>query len=189
VEVVVYTHLHFDHAGGGTRLNEEGRPVPVFPRAVHLVHAEELYDAEHPTDRSRASYFPENWKPVEEAGLLNVVHGELELAPGVRTVLMKGHVRSLTAVSIESGSEKLFYPTDNMPTSAHVPGPWIMGYDLYPLDTLAWKERFLEQASDEGWTVLFEHDPEILAAKIHREGGRFEIERVPLLSSRAAHAG
>ena len=178
VDVLVYTHLHFDHAGGGTRRDGDGRIVPVFPNARHVVQRSELHDAENATERSRASYLPENWEPVREAGLLDVVEGETELAPGVRTFLMKGHVRSLTGIVIESGGETVVYPSDNMPTSAHVPGPWVMAYDLYPLDTLAFKEQFLPQAIDEEWTVVFEHDPRVGAVKIRREGKRFDLETV-----------
>jgi len=178
VDTVVYTHLHFDHAGGGTRREGDGSIVPVFPKARHVVQRAELQDAEHPTERSRASYFPDNWEPVRAAGLLDVVEGETELAPGVRTFLMKGHVRSLTGIVIESGDEKIVYPSDNMPTSAHVPVPWVMAYDLYPLDTVAFKERFLPQAIDEEWTVVFEHDPAVGAARIRRDGDRLALEEV-----------
>lgn len=178
VDVLIYTHLHFDHAGGATRLDEDGRAVPVFPNARHVVQRAELEDAENPTDRSRASYRPDSWLPVRAAGLLDVVDGEIEVAPGVRTVLMKGHVRSLTGLAIESGNEKVFYPTDNMPSSAHVPVPWVMAYDLYPLDTVASKKRFLPAAVDEGWTIVFEHDARVGAARIHRDGKAFAMEPV-----------
>jgi glyoxylase-like metal-dependent hydrolase (beta-lactamase superfamily II) len=178
VDTVVYTHLHFDHAGGGTRRDADGRIVPAFPRARHLVQRDELDDAERPTDRSRASYLPDNWRPVRDAGLLDVVEGETELAPGVRTFLMKGHVRCLTGVVIEAAGEKVVYPSDNVPTSAHVPVPWVMAYDLYPLDTVAFKEQFLPQAIDEEWTVVFGHDPEVGAVKIRRDGGKLALEEV-----------
>jgi glyoxylase-like metal-dependent hydrolase (beta-lactamase superfamily II) len=188
VDTLVYTHLHFDHAGGGTRLDADGRAVPVFPNARHVVQRAELDDAENATERSRASYLPENWKPIRAAGLLDVVDGETELAPGVRTFQMKGHVRSLTGIVIESGAEKVVYPSDNMPTSAHVPVPWVMAYDLYPLDTVAFKEEFLPQAIDEEWTVVFEHDPEVGAVKIGRDGKRFDLEEVLSAPARAASA-
>lgn len=178
VDIVVYTHLHFDHAGGGTHRDESGRVVPVFPNARHIVQRAELEDAESPTDRSRASYLPENWEPIREAGLLDVVEGEVELVSGVRTVVMKGHVRALTGISIDSGGKKAFYPTDNMPTAAHVPGPWLMGYDLYPLDTLACKESLLPQAIDEEWVMIFEHDPDVGAVRIVRDGKSYGLEEV-----------
>ncbi|MFN8179919.1 MAG: MBL fold metallo-hydrolase [bacterium] len=178
VDVVVCTHLHFDHAGGVTRLDEDGRATPVFPRARHLVQRDELEDARNPSVRSAASYFPWNWDPLEAAGLLEVVHGEVDVVPGVRTKVMKGHIRALQGVAIESGSEKAFYPSDSIPTTAHLPVPWVMGYDLYPLDTVAFKESFLPQAADEGWTVIFEHDPKVGAARIRRAGKGFEVEPV-----------
>jgi glyoxylase-like metal-dependent hydrolase (beta-lactamase superfamily II) len=177
VDVLLYTHLHFDHAGGATR-REGDDVVPVFPNARHVVQRTELEDAESPTERSRASYLPDNWEPVQRAGLLDVVAGETEIAPGVRTVLMKGHVRALTGVMIEAGDERVFYPSDNMPTSAHVPVPWVMAYDLYPLDTVASKESFLPRAVEEEWTVVFEHDPEVGAVRIRRDGKRYALETV-----------
>jgi glyoxylase-like metal-dependent hydrolase (beta-lactamase superfamily II) len=178
VDIVVFTHLHFDHAGGATRLDEEGRVVPVFPNARHLVERNELFDAENPTVRSRASYISDNWAPLENAGLLEVVEGDLEIVPGVTRRVMKGHVRALVGVLLDSDGERAFYPTDNMPTAAHVPPPWVMGFDLYPLDTVAFKESFLPQAADEEWTVIFEHDPDIGAARIQRKDKGWEIEPV-----------
>ena len=178
VDVVVYTHLHFDHAGGGTARNEGGEVVPVFPNARHIVQRAELEDAGNPTVRSAASYLPHNWQPIADAGLLDVVEGEIDVAPGVRTMLMKGHVRALTGVVIESEGEKAVYPSDNMPTSAHAPVPWVMGYDLYPLDTVAFKEAFLPPAIDEEWTVIFEHDPVVGAARIRRDGRRLAFDVV-----------
>ena len=176
VDIVVYTHLHFDHAGGATRRNADGVVEPVFPRATHLVQRQELADAENPTDRSRASYFPENWVPIREAGLLEIVDGDVEVVPGVHTRVMKGHVRALTGVLIESEGERAFYPTDNVPTSMHLPVPWVMAYDLYPLDTVAFKETFLPAAIDEAWTVIFEHDPVVGAARVHRATRGIELE-------------
>ena len=177
VDVVVCTHLHFDHAGGLTRI-VDGESTPVFPRATHLLQRAELEDALHPTVRSSASYFPYNWEPLQRAGLLELVDGGVDVVPGVRTQVLKGHIRALQGVVLESGGEKAFYPSDNVPTSAHVPVPWVMGYDLYPLDTVASKESFLPQAADEGWTLIFEHDPRVGAARIHRGEKGFEVEPV-----------
>jgi glyoxylase-like metal-dependent hydrolase (beta-lactamase superfamily II) len=178
VDTVVCTHLHFDHAGGGTRLGDDGRIVPTFPRARHLLQRAELEDAEHPTLRSRASYFPENWTPLREAGLLEIVDGEFEVAPGVRTIVMKGHIRAQMGVLVESGGQRALYPCDMIPTAAHIPIPWIMGYDLYPLDTLAFKETWIPRIADEGWIVFFEHDPKIGAVKVHRDGKDWALEEI-----------
>ena len=189
VDTVVYTHLHFDHAGGGTRLDPDGRAVPVFPNARHVVQAAEMEDAENPSDRARGSYVPENWRPLQEAGLLDVVDGETELAPGVRTFISRGHVRELAGVVIESGREKAVYPSDNLPTVAHVPVPWVMGFDLYPSDTVAFKKQFLGRAVDEEWTVILEHDPVVGAVKIHRDGKGFGVEEVLAAPPLAASPG
>lgn len=176
VDVVVYTHLHFDHSGGGTVRDADGQVVPVFPNARHLIHATELHDAQHATVRSAASYLPENWEPLSKAGLLDLVDEETQLAAGVRTFVRPGHVRAMTGIMIESDGETAIYPSDNMPTSWHAPIPWVMGYDLYPLDTVATKEELLPQALDEGWTVIFEHDAEVGAATLHRDGKRLHVE-------------
>ncbi len=178
VDTVVCTHLHFDHAGGGTRRDEEGRVVLTFPRARHIVQRTELTDAEHPSARSRASYFPDNWVPIRDAGLLDVVDGEIDVAPGVRTLLMKGHIRALQGVVVESEGMRAAYLADTIPTAAHVPAPWVMGYDLYPLDTLAFKERILARITDEGWILFFEHDPAVGAARLHREGREIVVEEL-----------
>jgi len=189
VDIVVCTHLHFDHAGGGTMRPADGEKcVPVFPNARYLVHATELEDAKHPTVRSSASYFPENWEPLSEAGQMEVVGEEVELAPGVRTWVRPGHNRAITGVLIESDGEKALFPSDNLPTSLHVPVPWVMGYDLYPLDTVATKEEMLPQAIDEEWTLIFQHDPEVGAGKVRRDGKRLVVEPVcaaPTVASRA----
>ena len=175
VDTVVYTHLHFDHAGGGTRL-EGDRAVPVFPNARHIVQRAELEDAQSATVRSQASYLPPNWEPIREAGLLDVVEGEIEVVPGVSTFVRQGHVRALTGIRLESEGEVAIYPSDNLPTSAHVPVPWVMAYDLYPLHTVAAKEALLPEAVEHGWTIIFEHDPRIGAGRIHRDGKRLEVE-------------
>jgi len=178
VDTVVCTHLHFDHAGGGTRLAEDGRIVPTFPKARYLVQRIELDDAEHPTLRSRASYLPDHWVPLREAKLLELMDGEFEVAPGVRTVVMKGHIRAQMGVVVESGPTPAFYACDMIPTSAHLSIPWIMGYDLYPLDTLAFKERWVPRLADEGWILFFEHDPKIGAGKVHRDGKDWALEEI-----------
>ncbi len=178
VDTVVCTHLHFDHAGGGTRRTEDGRVVPTFPKARHLVQRVELHDAEHPTLRSRASYFPDNWVPLREAGLLEIVDGEMEIAPGVRTLLMKGHIRALQGVVVASQGMRALYLADAIPTSAHVPAPWVMGYDLYPLETLAFKESILPRAVEEEWILFFEHDPVVGAARLRRDGRELIVQEL-----------
>jgi glyoxylase-like metal-dependent hydrolase (beta-lactamase superfamily II) len=172
VTVVVNTHLHFDHAGGNTALDEEGRAVPAFPNARYFVSREEYEHAEHPHERDRASYLPENWRPLAESGQLELKPADYEVVPGLRLETFAGHSRTMQCVRLERGGRTLFGFSDIVPTRAHVPAAWIMGYDLYPVETLEAKRRLLPQAAREGWLCLFYHDAEAPLARIIEEDGK-----------------
>ena len=164
---VILTHLHFDHAGGSTeRVN--GELVPVFPRARYYVQAEHWRAAQAPTERDRASFFSDDFLPLFERGMLEFTEGDGEIIPGIAVRCVHGHTSALQCPVISDGRETLFYCADLVPTSAHVPLPWIMGYDLRPLVTLEEKRRILGQAADEGWIMFFEHDPGLAAARLVR---------------------
>ncbi len=167
IDVVINTHLHFDHAGGNTR-NLDGRVVPTFPKARYVVQLGEWEDATRPHERNRASYLEENYVPLAAARQLDTVQGELELAPGVRVMPVGGHTAYHQMVVVESRGETLAIPTDIVPTASHLPLPFIMGYDLFPLGTLETKRRLLARALDEQWSLLFYHDPRVAVAKIRR---------------------
>ena len=172
ISIVVNTHLHFDHAGGNTMLNDEGHAVPAFPNARYFVSRSEYEHAEAPHERDRASYLPSNWQPLKQSGQLELKEADYEVAPGLRMETITGHSRSMQCVRLESGGRTLFGFADLVPTRAHVPLPWIMGYDLYPVETLEAKKRLLPQAAREDWLCLFYHDSETPLCRIVEEDGK-----------------
>jgi len=159
ITIVVNTHLHFDHAGGNTTLHEPN-VVPAFPNARYFVSQAELDHAEHPTERDRASYLPENWRPLVESGQLEGRDETYEVVPGLTMQAIAGHNRSMQCWRLNRGGKTLFGFADLVPMRAHVRFPWIMGYDLYPVETLEAKKRLIPQAAKEGWLCLFYHDPD-----------------------------
>ena len=179
VDALVLSHLHFDHAGGATRL-EDGRAVTAFPNATLYVQEVELAHARSPHERDRASYRPDDWEPWAQAGRLRAVSGEEEVRPGVTVVPVRGHNEGMQAIRVESEGETAFYFADALPTSAHVPVPWIMGYDLYPVDLIENKKRLLATAVREGWLCVFEHDPDVPWGRIvEGADGKRRVEPVP----------
>ena len=180
VDALVLSHLHFDHAGGATR-REGNRVVPAFPNATLYVQAEELAHARFPHERDRASYRQDDWEPWAEAGRLEAITGEVEVRPGVTVVPVRGHNAGMQAIRVHSEGAVAFYFADALPTSAHVPVPWIMGYDLYPVDLIENKKRLLASAVREGWLSVFEHDPEVPWGRIVEiADGKRRVEAVPL---------
>jgi glyoxylase-like metal-dependent hydrolase (beta-lactamase superfamily II) len=160
ITIVINTHLHFDHAGGNTILNEHGNPVPAFPNARYFFSRAEFEHAEQPSERDRASYLPENWRPAYENGQVELKAADYEVVPGLSMKTHAGHNRSMQCWRLERGGKTLFGFADLVPMRAHVQLPWIMGYDLFPVETLEVKKRLLPQAAREGWQCLFYHDPD-----------------------------
>jgi glyoxylase-like metal-dependent hydrolase (beta-lactamase superfamily II) len=178
VDVVIASHLHFDHAGGFTRRDADGTLRPQFPRARHLVRRGEWDDARAPHERNRASYFDENYVPLETAGLLDLVEADGEVLPGIRLRRTGGHTRHHQIVEIASQGRSAIFAADLLPTTAHLPLPYIMGYDLYPMETLEFKRAFLAEAVEREHLILFEHDPVVAAGGIRASAGKLSIERV-----------
>lgn len=160
ITIVINTHLHFDHAGGNTRVDSDGEFVPTFPNARYLVSQDELEHADRPSERDRASYLPENWRPLRDGGQLEPVEATHEVVPGLRLETYPGHNRSMQCWRLDRAGQTIFGFADLVPMSAHVRYPWIMGYDLYPVETLEAKKKLLPQAAAEGWLCLFYHDPD-----------------------------
>ncbi len=173
VDAVALTHLHFDHCGGGTVRGEDGRVRPTFPKARYYVRRQEWDDAHAANERNRASYFGENYDPLRESGQLTLHEKDQELLPGVSMRLLPGHTLGHQGVFFDLPDGRALYTVDLIPTAAHLPLPYIMGYDLYPMTTLETKRAILRQATEENWLFLFEHDPEVHAVRV---GG--SVERV-----------
>jgi glyoxylase-like metal-dependent hydrolase (beta-lactamase superfamily II) len=178
IDIVLASHLHFDHAGGFTVPSSDGKLVPRFPRARYAVRTGEWEDATHPHERNRASYLPENFLPLREAGVLDLVPGDGEIMPGVRVMRTGGHAMHHQIVFIESAGRTAVFTADLIPTIAHIDEPWIMGYDLYPMDTLAFKRTFIRAAIDGEYLIVFEHDPAVAAGYIRERDGRKYVEPV-----------
>ena len=178
VDLVVASHLHFDHAGGFTVCDAGGVLRPRFPNARYSVRQGEWDDALHPNERNRASYFAENYVPLQEAGVLDLIAEDGEVAPAVRVRRTGGHTGHHQIVEIHDAGQTAIFAADLLPTAAHIPLPYIMAFDLYPMDTLAFKRRFLPEAVERDYLILFEHDPEVAAGRIREEKGKFRVERV-----------
>ena len=176
VDIVLATHLHFDHAGGFTDRDAAGGLRPAFPRAQYVVRREEWHDALNAHERNRASYLVENFLPLEGRGALQFMSVDAEIMPGVRAVRTGGHTMHHQIVLIESRGSTAVFTADLIPTAAHVDDAWIMGYDLYPMDTLSFKRRFVREAIDGEYLIFFEHDPAIVAGYIRERDGRRSVE-------------
>jgi len=177
ITMVINTHLHFDHAGGNTIIDRTGKLIPAFPSATYVVQEGEWEDARNANERNRRSYIEDDFVPLEEAGVLRLVTGETELTEGLRVIPTPGHTSHHQSVLISSQGEAAFYPGDLVPMSAHVPYPYIMGYDLYPMETLRVKKEILPRAFDEGWLLILEHDPVVRLGKLEEGRGGFVARR------------
>jgi glyoxylase-like metal-dependent hydrolase (beta-lactamase superfamily II) len=181
IDLVINTHLHFDHCGGNTRIVND-RAVPTFPQARYLVQRGELEHATNPTDRDRASYFPENFDPITKEHRWDLVDGDREILPGISVARIPGHNADIQAVLLTSGGKTVVFVADLFPTRHHIPLPWIMAYDLYPVQTLETKRHWLSRIIAEQWIIVFGHDPDIPAATLHENNGKIELEPVNLTS-------
>jgi len=191
ITTVINTHLHFDHAGGNTIFSgqwsaessllkgvEPGKVVPQFKNARYLVSKRELEHAESPHERDRASYLPENWRPMVETGQLEPRPDEYEVVPGLKMQTIRGHSETMQTWRLDRGGKTMYGFADLIPTRHHVPLPWIMGYDLYPTETLAFKKAILPLAVKEEWLCLFYHDTESVICKLSRSDSKIAVSEI-----------
>ncbi len=182
IGTVVLTHLHYDHVGGALREDESGRVVPTFPNAVHVVQAGEFERATSGRDELRAAYSADWVTPLADAGVLELIEGDVEIRPGIRGIVTGGHTRHHQAVLIESEGQRALYIADLCPTTRHLKSLWCMGYDEELLVTRRRKSELLNRVVAEGWWVLFDHDPETAGSLLERDArGEFTVAQ-PLAS-------
>lgn len=164
---LLLTHLHFDHAGGATRYNEAGEAVSTFKNAEVIVHRGEWYDATHPTPKSKASYLPENFQPLADSGKLTLIDGPTnEILPGLSLRVTGGHTEFHQALVLDTSGGGFIYWGDLIPTHHHLKVPYVMAYDLYPVDSMAMKEALLREAFEKQWLNVFEHDRDVAACRL-----------------------
>jgi glyoxylase-like metal-dependent hydrolase (beta-lactamase superfamily II) len=163
---VLLTHLHFDHTGGSTFCDEENQLKVTFPNAVHYVQKKHLEWAQNPTERDKASFITNNYESLIENKILKTVNGEFKFDDVISTIPVNGHTRDMQMIKISDGENTILYAADLIPMSAHIPLPYIMGYDLFPVVTLEEKRKYLSEAVEKDWILFFEHDPYIQSAKI-----------------------
>ncbi len=191
ISIVVNTHLHFDHAGGNTVFNYElqktdsqklktknQKPIPQFPNARYFVSASEFKEAENPHERERASYLKENWQPVLESGQLELKPDNYEVVEGLTLQTVRGHSETMQTVKLKRGGETIYGFADLIPTRTHLPYAWIMGYDLFPAETLEAKKKLLPQAVRENWICLFYHDTDAPLCRLFEENGKIKSRSI-----------
>ena len=191
IKWVINTHLHFDHAGGNTKVagRQDGRSAGEvaeaeteiqlsFPNATYVVQKGELEFAQHTNERTRASYLPHNWEAVCRAGKYRLLEGDEEILPGIVSHKTPGHVPQHQSILVQDRGETALFLGDIIPTSAHLPLPWIMGYDLEPLRTLETKRALMARAVAERWRLVFEHDPVVASGVVVQEGKQAALRDV-----------
>jgi glyoxylase-like metal-dependent hydrolase (beta-lactamase superfamily II) len=176
ISIVINTHLHFDHAGGNTRLNSKGEIVPTFPNARYYVQKSEYEHASNPNERDKGSYLEENWVALKEQ--LFFTEGTEEIVSGVTVFRVPGHNLDTQLVKVEQAGETVVFLADIIPTTMHLPISWVMGYDLYPVELMEQKKFLISQAISQNWVCIFEHDVKIPAGKIIGDTKKYQVQEI-----------
>jgi glyoxylase-like metal-dependent hydrolase (beta-lactamase superfamily II) len=175
VDIVINSHLHFDHCGWNTVI-KDGKPVPTFPRATYYAQHGEWEHA-HQNQRDGVSYFTENYDPLVESGQMKLLRGDAQIVPGISVRVYPGHTRDMQAILVQSGEQTACYISDLIPTSAHLDLNWVMGFDLYPIETIESRKKYYAEAVPGGWLTMFTHDPDIpWAHVVESERGKMVVK-------------
>jgi glyoxylase-like metal-dependent hydrolase (beta-lactamase superfamily II) len=180
IDLVILTHLHADHSGGVVKLDESGRKAPRFPNARHIVQIKEWNDAMSPDERTSATYFTENLKLLEDFNLLELIDGNDEVAKGIKVTPTGGHTPGHQAVLIEDGENKILCAGDIIPSTSHLRIPYVASVDLFPLETMAQKRKFLDMCINDGWLLAFDHDVNIKLGKLEKLVNGIKVSKVIL---------
>jgi glyoxylase-like metal-dependent hydrolase (beta-lactamase superfamily II) len=169
IDIVINSHLHFDHCGWNTVRDRNGKVVPTFPRAKYYAPEGEWQYGRKPSERDAISYIPDNYDPLVKSGQMTLLKGGEEIVPGISVKTFPGHTASMQAVTVQSGGKTACYISDLMPTTAHIDLTWGMGFDLYPLQTIESKKEYYAKALPEKWLTVFTHDPKTPWAYVEKD--------------------
>lgn len=178
INIVVSTHLHWDHAGGNTTKGTDGKIRATFPNATYMIQRGEWEEATTPNERTKGSYHQEDFLPLKQAGQLELIVGDTPVEDGIDIITIPGHNRHFQTVLISSNNQKAIFLGDLIPTASHLSYPYIMGYDLFPLETLKAKKQLLQRAIEENWLLIFEHDPKVKMGYVKMQLGKPVLKEI-----------
>ena len=175
IDIVINSHLHFDHCGWNT-IYKDGRAVATFPKAKYYVQEGEWQHGQQQLERDRVSYISDNYNPLISSGQMQLLNGPAEIVPGIAVDVYPGHTRNLQAIFIRSGGQTACYISDLIPTTWHLDLTWIMAYDLFPLETIENRKRYYKEALAQNWLTIFTHDPDIPWAHLETVNGKVAVK-------------
>jgi glyoxylase-like metal-dependent hydrolase (beta-lactamase superfamily II) len=176
IDIVINSHLHFDHCGWNT-VYKDGRAVATFPKAKYYVQEGEWRHGRLQLERDRVSYISDNYDPLVSSGQMQLLNGAAEIVPGISVAVYPGHTRNLQAIFIRSGGQTACYISDLIPTTWHLDLTWVMAYDLFPLETIENRKKYYQEALPQNWLTIFTHDPDIPWAYLESVNGKIAVKR------------
>lgn len=174
---VFCTHLHFDHIGGNTKI-ENGNIVPAFPNAKYWMNEVNWDVANSPSEKDQGSFMQDDWAVLTENDMINFVNGTEQFLPNIDLIISNGHTPGMMLPVISDNNNTLIYCADLIPTSAHIPLPWVMAYDVQPTVTIKEKKELYNNAVNNNWRLFFEHDPDIAACTIQHDGKHYKRKNI-----------